>query len=134
MKRLTTVKHLFVDEVPESLQPGTLYISVSFSTAIHRCCCGCGQEVVTPITPTDWKFIFDGATVSLEPSIGNWSLPCQSHYWIRRDKVIWAPRWSKQRIEEARRKEDISRRRYVKTSGRRDRSSGGTAAPNDPSS
>ncbi len=31
--------------------------------------------------------------MSLDPSIGNWSLACQSHYWIREDKVRWARRW-----------------------------------------
>jgi hypothetical protein len=25
----------------------------------------------------------EGAKATLMPSIGNWQLPCQSHYWIR---------------------------------------------------
>jgi hypothetical protein len=33
---------------------------------------------------------FDGETVSLNPSIGNWSLPCKSHYWIRKGQIRWA--------------------------------------------
>jgi hypothetical protein len=28
---------------------------VAFRTAAHCCCCGCGEEVVTPFTPTDWS-------------------------------------------------------------------------------
>lgn len=28
--------------------------------------------------------------VSLYPSIGNWSLPCQSHCWIEAGKVQWS--------------------------------------------
>jgi hypothetical protein len=82
--------HEFVDYMPDVPQEGTLYISIRFATAIHKCCCGCGNEVVTPLSPTDWKLIFDGDTVSLDPSIGNWSFPCQSHYWIRRNNVVAA--------------------------------------------
>ncbi len=79
--RATSVRHKFVDVVPGQLERETLYVSIPFATAAHLCLCGCGHEVVTPLSPTDWRLIFDGATVSLEPSIGNWSYPCQSHYW-----------------------------------------------------
>jgi len=41
----------------------------------------------------------------LEPSIGNWSFPCQSHYWIMNNNVMWARRWSKSEISAARRKD-----------------------------
>jgi hypothetical protein len=33
---------------------------------------------------------FDGESISLYPSIGNWNFACQSHYWIRRNEVRWA--------------------------------------------
>ena len=58
---------------PDELEQGTIYVSIRFATASHLCCCGCGNKVVTPIRPTDWKLIFDGKTISLDPSIGNWS-------------------------------------------------------------
>ena len=32
----------------------------------------------------------DNGTVSLRPSIGNWQLPCRSHYFIVRNRVVWA--------------------------------------------
>jgi hypothetical protein len=35
---------------------------------------------------------FDGRSVSLTPSIGSWSLPCHSHYFLTRGKVRWAGR------------------------------------------
>jgi hypothetical protein len=78
-----TMQHKFVEFVPEDIQPNTLYVSVEYGTAVHKCCCGCGEEVVTPLTPTDWKLKFDGESVSLAPSIGNWSFKCRSHYFIR---------------------------------------------------
>jgi hypothetical protein len=102
MKRQTRLRHEFVEYVPDVLEDGTIYISVPFATAIHKCCCGCGNQVVTPLSPTDWKLVFDGVSVSLDPSIGNWSFPCQSHYWIRRNSVAWAPKWSRREIEQAR--------------------------------
>ena len=89
MTKLSRLKHRFVEFVPEKLEPGTLYISMEYATASHKCCCGCGRDVVTPISPTDWQLTFDGRTVSLQPSIGNWSYPCRSHYWIKGDRVVW---------------------------------------------
>jgi hypothetical protein len=63
---------------------GVLYVSPGYATVTHLCCCGCGAEVVTPLSPTDWKLTFDGVAISLSPSVGNWSLPCRSHYFIDR--------------------------------------------------
>lgn len=98
----TVLTHEFVEYIPEVLRERTLYISIRFATAVHKCLCGCGSEVVTPLSPRDWKLVFDGETVSLDPSIGNWSFPCQSHYWIRRNKVVWARQWSKREIQAVR--------------------------------
>lgn len=88
----------FVDAIPEKIEHGKIYISMEFATAVHNCACGCGLEVVTPFAPTDWKLTFDGVSISLSPSIGNWSFPCRSHYWIRNNKVQWAGEWSPQEI------------------------------------
>lgn len=90
--------HRFVKYIPEQLEPGVLYISMEYATAVHSCCCGCGQEVVTPFTPTDWKMTFDGETVSLWPSIGNWKLSCRSHYIIRSGRVMRRAAWSEEEI------------------------------------
>lgn len=80
--------HRILEHIPENLEDGILYISIEHSVAIHKCACGCGKEVVTPISPNGWKLIFDGETVSLNPSIGNWNLECKSHYFIRNNCVI----------------------------------------------
>jgi hypothetical protein len=106
------LSHRFVTSIPDVLEDGVVYVSIEFATAIHKCCCGCGEEVVTPFSPTDWKLIFDGKTISLDPSIGNWNFPCQSHYWIRRNKVVWARRWSRQEIEAGRAHDRIAKARY----------------------
>src|SRR2546428_1364641 len=92
----------FVEFIPDELKERTLYISHTYCTAVHKCCCGCGREVVTPLSPTGWQLTFDGKTVSLYPSIGSWSLPCQSHYFITKNKVVWAPKWTKKQIARGR--------------------------------
>jgi hypothetical protein len=84
----------FVESVPETLDAGVLYVSMSLANVIHLCACGCGQEVITPLSPTDWKLYFDGENVTLDPSIGNWSFRCRSHYWIRGGAVKWSGSWS----------------------------------------
>ncbi len=70
--RTVVLKPLFVESLPNLIDDGILYVSMSFASAVHRCACGCGQEVVTPLSPTDWQLHFDGENVSLEPSVGNW--------------------------------------------------------------
>lgn len=102
MPKMHTVTHRFVDAIPSTLQDGVVYVSIEYGTVVHACCCGCREEVVTPLSPTDWKLIFDGETVSLFPSIGNWSLECRSHYWIREDRVYWARSWTEVEIAEGR--------------------------------
>ena len=111
MKREIVLKHEFVEFIPDKLEDRIVYVSIPYATVAHKCCCGCGTEVVTPLSSTDWKLIFDGETISLDPSIGNWSFDCKSHYWIRRDRVRWAERWSREKIEAARAHERIIRER-----------------------
>ena len=98
MKKVGVLAHEFVEFIPDTLKEGTLYVSIEYATVVHKCCCGCGKEVVTPLSPSDWKLIFDGKTISLDPSIGNWSFPCRSHYWIRNNTVRWSEDWSQSRI------------------------------------
>lgn len=93
------LKHQFVEFIPVELADRTLYVSIRFATVSHLCACGCGSKVVTPLKPTDWKLILDGKTISLDPSIGNWSFPCRSHYWVRNNRVLWAEDWSQSRID-----------------------------------
>jgi len=88
------MKHKFVDKIPDILEDKILYVSMEYETVIHKCACGCGNEIVTPLSPADWSLIFNGETISLEPSIGSWSLECKSHYWITNNKVKWSYKYS----------------------------------------
>lgn len=112
MKPEIVLAHEFVEYIPETLKERTLYISEMHGTAVHKCCCGCGREVVTPLSPTGWQLTTDGNSVSLYPSIGSWSLPCQSHYFVTRNRVIWAPQWTKEQIAMGRMAEAKAKERY----------------------
>lgn len=113
MSRISAYRHAFVASFPADPEPGVLYVSIDFATTMHLCMCGCRQEVVAPLDPTDWTAHFDGRHVSLTPSIGNWSLPCQSHYVLARGQVRWAARWTKAQIDAGRARDTATKeRRY----------------------
>ncbi|QXE35835.1 hypothetical protein KQY30_17775 [Streptomyces sp. GMY02] len=92
----------FVESFPGAMDQGVLYVSIAYSTCGHLCCCGCGQEVITPLSSAQWSFTYDGENVSLTPSVGSWALSCQSHYWIRKGKVQWSRRYSPDEVAENR--------------------------------
>lgn len=100
--------------VPRDLQDGILYVSKEHAVAVHLCACGCKSKVVTPLGPAEWKFSEHAGLPSLSPSIGNWQLPCRTHYFIRDGKVIWARNWSEHDIEAGRRAEEARRAKYYK--------------------
>lgn len=88
--RLTSIIPEFVVHVPDVLAEGVVYVSTTYGTALHLCVCGCGNEVVTPISPTDWQLTHDDdGTITLTPSILN-RFACGSHYWIRSNQIEWA--------------------------------------------
>lgn len=119
IKRLTPQ---FVEHFPEKLEPGELYLAMEFATAAHLCACGCGNKVITPFSPTDWQMSFDGETVSLKPSIGNWALPCRSHYWVRSGHIEWATDMSQEAINASRKRDaQVKARRQAAMPGGNDK-------------
>jgi hypothetical protein len=109
MLRHIRLEHRFVHYIPEQLKPGVIYISMDYATAAHTCCCGCGEQVITPFSPTDWKLTFDGETVSLWPSIGNWNFRCRSHYIMRNSRIVGAEPWEEKQIEHGRQRDKKSK-------------------------
>lgn len=95
---MKTLNHKFVEYIPEDIEDGTIYITIKFRTAVHNCVCGCGNKVVTPLSPTNWQLTFNGESISLYPSIGNWNFDCKSHYWITNNKIRYARLWSDSEI------------------------------------
>ena len=92
--KMDRLEPCFVSLLPDQLENGKLYVSMDFASVIHLCCCGCGRQVVTPLSPTEWNLWFDGDSISLAPSIGNWNFPCESHYVISENRVMWDKQWA----------------------------------------
>jgi len=72
----------FTDSFPLHLKEGILYVSIKHRVVSHLCACGCSSIIDTPISPDGWRITYNGDTISLYPSIGNWHLVCHSHYYI----------------------------------------------------
>lgn len=102
--------------MPKGLKPGVLYASEEFGIAIHLCACGCGTKVKTPLGPTEWSLKETRKGPSLYPSIGNWQLPCRSHYWISRGDVVWSGKWTAEEIVAGQLQEEERRRLYYEGS------------------
>ena len=113
MSRLTMIQPQFVEFVPKELEDGILYISIPYSTTVHKCACGCGSKITLPINPARWRFLWDGERISLWPSVGNWSYPCQSHYWIEQNQIEWARTMSVDEIERNRTSDKAVREGYL---------------------
>lgn len=92
--RLTELTPEYVHFMPEkpAMKEGILYISREFGSVQHRCACGCGEIVVTPIDTVQWWTLREedeGRVVTLWPSIGRFQSPCKSHYFITKNKIEW---------------------------------------------
>jgi hypothetical protein len=101
-----------VKYVPRDLSPGTLYVSEEYAVAAHLCACGCGDKVVTPLGPAEWTFSERNGRPTLRPSIGNWQLPCRSHYLITGGLIQWAGQWSDAQVAAGRHAEDQRRQAH----------------------
>jgi len=98
--------------MPKQLQPEMLYVSEEFGIAGHLCPCGCGNKIITPLGPTDWRLTVTKGVPTLYPSIGNWQLPCRSHYWITNGEIEWSYQWTEKQILAGRQQEEGRRKSY----------------------
>lgn len=117
---VATYRLVEVESFPRPLDAGVLYFSARFNTAAHACACGCGREVITPISPVQWRLTQSDNGASLRPSIGNWNFPCRSHYWITGGRVEWAANMSDEKIKEGRAYNAKLRERYFEEKNARE--------------
>lgn len=108
------IKLLKVQYLPIELEEGVLYVSNKFGVAGHLCPCGCKSKIITPLDPTEWSFKEVNEKPTLYPSIGNWQLPCRSHYWITNGNIEWSQEWSEEDILAGREAEERKRKAYYK--------------------
>jgi hypothetical protein len=110
--KVNVIRPQYVESFPGDLEDGVLYISRKFRTACHRCCCGCGTKIITPIRPTEYRLTEREGLVSLHPSVGNWNHPCESHYVIRDNCVLWAEGMTKAAIARGRAFDEAEKAQY----------------------
>ena len=93
MRKRTSLRPRFVRSIPadgRQIEEGYLYIALQYNTIVHRCPCGCGGLSEIGLGPGLRTIEYDGEKVSLWPSIGARALKCRSHYWVRKNEVVWA--------------------------------------------
>lgn len=109
MEKINLLKVYYL---PKELEEGVLYVSEEFGVAGHLCPCGCKNKIITPIGSTEWFFKEVNGKATLYPSIGNWQLPCKSHYWVTDGTIEWSYQWSKEQIIKGREAEEENRKSY----------------------
>lgn len=90
MKTLRQVEYepVFVEYIPRVLEKNKVYISEEYKVSVHGCLCGCGERTVLPLGKDEWSIIKEkNNKVSFTPSIGNYQLPCKSHYIMINNKA-----------------------------------------------
>lgn len=132
--KIPSLRPEYVKHIPEALELGVLYVSEEFETAGHLCCCGCGEEIFTPLNAAKWRVMKNAQTgaVSLRPSIGNWKYPCQSHYWITNNSAIDAGPMSNKAIDAVIKRDQRDRDLYIKENNQRNKKPTATL-PSNPS-
>lgn len=111
---MKTLKLLHVKYMPKELDEGILYVSKKYAVSGHLCPCGCRNKVITPLGPGEWSYSEKRGLPSLYPSIGNWQLPCRSHYWIIEGAVDWSYNWTQEQITTGAAREEKRRAAYYK--------------------
>jgi hypothetical protein len=115
-QRSLSLQH--VKYLPKKLSHGVLYVSLEYAVAGHLCACGCGNKVIVPLNSASWSFSERNGLPTLWPSIGNWQLPCLSHYLITDGKVVCAEQWTDSEIIAGRKAEQARREAYYATKDR----------------
>ncbi|MCY4477381.1 MAG: DUF6527 family protein [Gammaproteobacteria bacterium] len=103
----------WVEDMPSIIQPHTFYISMQHRLTEHLCACGCGTEVSLPLGPSEWRIEGEEAGISLHPSVGNWRLPCKSHYVIHNSTTHWRETWTAQQISAGRARDQNAKNREI---------------------
>jgi hypothetical protein len=101
--------------MPSELSGGILYVSSEYAVAGHLCACGCSTKVITPLGPAEWTYSERSGCPTLFPSIGNWQLPCRSHYFITEGRIQWADQWSTAQVAAGRRAEEQRRQAHYQS-------------------
>ena len=84
-KKRIEIKFVKSEMLPsvDLMEENIIYISDKYGIAEHKCICGCGKRVATPLSVKEWSYKIDSKNrLSMHPSIGNYQYKCKSHYII----------------------------------------------------
>jgi uncharacterized protein DUF6527 len=116
---VSTITLQRVKYLPRELSPRVLYVSEEFAVAGHLCACGCGSKVITPLGSAEWALSERNGLPTLRPSVGNWQLPCRSHYVIADGQIHWGDQWSDMQVAAGRHAEEQRRKAYYASLSKR---------------
>jgi hypothetical protein len=94
MKRLDSLLPEFVDKIPDVITHGILYVCEKDNMSMHKCPCGCGVQIGTPIrsgfTNDNGKCTFTSLNGS-NLFFGNFDCTRSHHpeYYITENKIQW---------------------------------------------
>lgn len=89
---MKTLKRIEVDFIKVHYMPNVsemkdfiIYISDEYGVSGHKCMCGCGELTIMPLGKGEWNYEIDASNrITIHPSVGNYQLPCKSHYIIQK--------------------------------------------------
>jgi len=82
-KKKVKVKYKICKILPslKDMENNVVYISKKYLSTSHKCICGCGIQIHMGLMPNEWKYQIDSNNkISMQPSVGNYQIPCKSHY------------------------------------------------------
>ena len=87
------LRSVFVDDVPEHVDPGRVYVvGEEPAFVVLACPCGCGERLTATLlegSSVRWRCeVHPDESVTLVPSLWR-STGCRSHFFLRRGEVSW---------------------------------------------
>lgn len=67
----------------KDMKENVIYISDEFKVSGHKCMCGCGSLTIMPLGNNEWNYEIKNNKLTMWPSVGNYQMPCKSHYIIQ---------------------------------------------------
>lgn len=87
--KITKIQIKNVGIIPNDLEEWVLYLSERYWLSKHKCFCWCGSDVVLTLDRWSHYIHFMDWTLTVSPSIGSFSIPCNSHYFIKNNTIEW---------------------------------------------
>ncbi len=84
-----------MSDVPDRVEKTIYVVGATPKWVIFDCPCNKNHRLKVPLMKSvspHWRLTRHGKTVSLSPSLSVADGPCDSHFWLRQNRVEWA-RW-----------------------------------------